>query len=217
MGIVFFLFFCFFQFRYARLQLQQFKGCVVLFFDRSAYFASPEIKNKEHEDFDAFLEENKLSMLALQGVRAAKPKETTYETDGGLNLSRVFGTHHANTDPKTSNLRVAQHLRTRPKWNASETQTKPRIKYGAWYIPIKKWKKKKVCNDGSDRCNRDEIESSSYYQKLRKQNPQLFEQQKELNEKIPQLFISKAYKQWIVNQQDPAKQIVPQYLQNVNL
>jgi len=88
------------------------------------------------------------------------------------------------------------------RWNSNKRNLSPKIVYGAWYIHPKKWvvkRKGKVTEYNNDNAK----------------NPVLEKKASDLAKTIPELFISKKYKEYILNQKNPNKRNLPDYLQNV--
>ena len=124
------------------------------------------------------------------------------ELEPGINYLDIQGVKVIKKQESNASLSKLQ----RPEWNGHDVSEKnKKITYGAWYIPSKKWKLKingKLQNDETIKKETD---------------PDLDKREEQLSKTIPELFISKMYKNYIINHENPIKRILPKYLNSVTI
>ena len=120
------------------------------------------------------------------------------QDDGNMDNANILTVHDQNEE------REKKKETKRVEWNSSKRSFPPRIVYGEWYVSPKKWKVRRK-GECVEHTNKTDID------------PQLEKQANDLKETIPDLFISKKYKLYILNQKDPNKRDLPDYLQNVDV
>lgn len=131
--------------------------------------------------FEVDGDEHNVSCLELQGVRSA------------------YAAKEAHIDEERKGEE------RKPEWNAHKrSHIRPAIKYGAWFIPPRKWK---VRHKGNviEYKNNDAV------------NPELEKKADHLGAIIPDLFISKMYKVYIETHKDHTKRDLPAYLEGVDI
>ena len=147
------------------------------------------------------------------------PKEINKENKNKKNIKNNYKENKNINKLKRQNVKIAKSQHTmeneknneklkmiieQPSWNYNDTKGIKKInkiKYGEWYLNPKKWKIKNI----------NKINNEMYNNNYNIDNKKL----NELKKKIPKLFISKMYKQYILNQKGSKKVNLPKYLENV--
>lgn len=135
-----------------------------------------------------------ISYLELQGI---KPVQSSIDYNSYENIKNrkfIEAEQKWNSNHPQSNKSS--------KYSSNKINIKKKVQYGQWYIPPHKWRVKKE----GEKCKQ---------QKKGKRNAELDEKEKHLKNVLPQLFISKMYKDYIINHENTDKRNLPSYLLNI--